>query len=147
MTELTIILITSFFISLFVIYPFVKNFIKEDKQTSQLGDQGLVLANYQEQRDLLLNELRDIEFDFGLGKLSNKDYEELNKKYRYMTADILKKIEEYKELDELLDSEIESEILSSRNKKLESQNKIVCSNCLKTVAIDNFCSNCGSGLN
>ena len=44
-------------------------------------------------KDSLLTAIKDIEFDYGLGKLSREDYEELHGKYRMEAAGLLKEID------------------------------------------------------
>ena len=45
----------------------------------------------QNQKESLYSAIRDIDFDYGLGKLSKEDYEELRLKYRVEAASVLQK--------------------------------------------------------
>lgn len=155
MFEIITTLIISFVISLFVAFPLIKKFLRKDlmpSTTEKTESTRENLINLQREREAVFGELRDIEFDYGLGKLDDKDYKDLKDRYRYKAAGILKKIEEYSKLkslqvDEFLDKEIEKEVLEYRNLRVEDQNSLVCNSCGEDVNVDNFCSKCGAALN
>ncbi|MCI0567099.1 MAG: hypothetical protein L0Z52_02760 [Acidobacteria bacterium] len=45
-------------------------------------------------RDVAYDTLRDVEFDFRMGKMSEKDYHELKARYQGEAAEILRQVEE-----------------------------------------------------
>lgn len=96
MFELIITLLISFTISLFVIYPLVKSFLGKDPSSLDIENKELELMRLEKKKEIIFGELSDIEFDYGLGKLNEKDYKELKDKYRYKAADVLKEIDDTK---------------------------------------------------
>jgi uncharacterized membrane protein YvbJ len=121
------------------------------------------------QKDSLLNAIKDIEFDHGLGKLSGEDFEELLGRYKVETAQVLKDIdaivkngpiredddlereiwaERKKFLTSYNDEEIEKEILRAREAMWNTTSDTVyCSNCGSACEADDlFCSRCGAKL-
>ncbi|GJM15298.1 MAG: hypothetical protein DHS20C13_06250 [Thermodesulfobacteriota bacterium] len=134
---------------------------KEDPVTEKLK----ILDN---KKETLLSAIRDIEFDYGLGKLSKEDFEELNNKYKLEAASVLKEIDEIQKQDdrqtpgddiesEILsyrktgdsdDTLIEEEITAFRSANQNNESKIKCQNCgSEHRAGDLFCSKCGAKLN
>jgi len=122
-------------------------------------------------KESLLSAIKDIEFDYGLGKLSREDYEDLNSRYKVEAADVLKKMDEIaegsseapvedeleKEIKEARmrgysvyedDEEIEKEILMAREASWarESEERR-CPECGSAYDADDlFCSKCGHKL-
>lgn len=122
-------------------------------------------------KEALLTAIKDIEFDYGLGKLSTEDFNELNRQYRIEAADVLKEMDsvggqasQTSLLDELereiksqrhkglavyADEEIEKEILRAREAAWHIESGA--SNCPKCGSeydrADIFCSKCGAKLN
>jgi len=45
-------------------------------------------------RDVAYDTLRDLEFDFGMGKMAEKDYHELKARYQGEAAEILQQVED-----------------------------------------------------
>jgi NADH pyrophosphatase NudC (nudix superfamily) len=119
-------------------------------------------------KDSLLTAIKDIEFDYGLGKLSREDYEELHGKYRSEAAGLLKEIESlgaeaeggYEDLEREIraqrgkfvssydDEELEKEILRAREASWNEGPERFCPKCGSGRAQDDqFCSKCGAKLN
>jgi hypothetical protein len=118
-------------------------------------------------KESLLSAIKDIEFDYGLGKLSREDFEELNGKYRVEAAAILKEMDSIGEVPRGGDDDIEREIRAERNKLLspyddeEIEKEILrvreaswsdaaekfCPKCWNGCgAEDLFCAKCGAKL-
>jgi hypothetical protein len=120
-------------------------------------------------KDSLLTAIKDIEFDYGLGKLSRGDFEELHGKYRAEAAGLLKEIDSLGAgaPDDGWDDDIEKEIRAERSKfafsyddeELEKEilrarevawNDTPARYCPKcgngSGAEDLFCSKCGAKL-
>jgi hypothetical protein len=113
-------------------------------------------------KDSLLTAIKDIEFDYGLGKLSRDDFEELHGKYRVEAAALLKEIdglglddlereiraERKKYLSSYDDEELEKEILRAREASWGEGGDRVCAKCGSASGPqDLFCSKCGAKLN
>lgn len=123
-------------------------------------------------KDSLLTAIKDIEFDYGLGKLSQEDFEELHGKYRAEAAGLLKEIDslgaggpadggdEDEELEKEIraerskfafsydeDEELEKEILRAREVSWNDSPARYCPKCGSgSGAEDLFCSKCGAKL-
>ncbi|MGH7849563.1 MAG: zinc-ribbon domain-containing protein, partial [Thermodesulfobacteriota bacterium] len=121
-------------------------------------------------KDSLLTAIKDIEFDYGLGKLTREDYEELHGKYRSEAAGLLKEIDSlgagaeaeggYEDLEREIraqrgkyvssydDEELEKEILRAREASWNESPERYCPKCGSGRAQDDqFCSKCGAKLN
>jgi len=55
----------------------------------------LDLAGLQEEKESAYNALKEAEFDYETGKLSDEDYEAIKKKYRAKAVEALEKLEKY----------------------------------------------------
>ncbi len=98
-----VILIISLVISLFVIMPLVRGLITEDsverdKKTSSDGSYKEDLYDLERKKDLIISEIVDIDFDYGLGKLNHQDYNEIKEKYKLKAAEILNQIDKVKKV-------------------------------------------------
>ncbi|OGE24340.1 MAG: hypothetical protein A3J42_01455 [Candidatus Dadabacteria bacterium RIFCSPHIGHO2_12_FULL_53_21] len=121
-------------------------------------------------KDSLLTAIKDIEFDYGLGKLTREDYEELHGKYRMEAAGLLKEIdslgagasadggsediereiraERGKFVSSYDDEEFEKEILRAREVSWNDGPERFCTKCGSGCAQDDlYCSKCGAKLN
>ena len=119
MFYLFIIILISVAISLYVVIPLIRPFFAPYGSESISG-YGVSKApskyeNLLKQRELLFSEIRDIDFDYGLGKLNSSDYNELKNRYRYKAAEVIKEIEELE--PGILDSGSESIELEIMNIK------------------------------
>ena len=122
------------------------------------------LVSLNNQKENLYAAIKDIEFDYGLGKLSKEDFDELNSKYKSEAASILKHIDGIEKEGGVknLDDELEQEILSQRKSsrtldvdieseisafRASSSNKPNCASCgAEYESEDLFCSKCGAKL-
>lgn len=85
-------------------------------------------------KHLLLQEIKDIEFDYLTGKISGEDYQDLTREYKLRGAALLKQ----------LNDGHESRHTSHNQKKVEVN---FCSHCgAPVIAGANFCANCGTSL-
>ncbi|MDP2645267.1 MAG: zinc ribbon domain-containing protein [Desulfobacterales bacterium] len=97
--------------------------------------------------------IRELEFDLGMGKLSQEDYESLKKQYMIEAVNCMKEIEMLesgppgpKELTEQdIENELEQEILRIRQQKPGRKTTgRFCATCGSKVSLkDRFCVNCG----
>lgn len=175
--ETAIILIISAAIAIYIALPF---FLKSRAQGNKFPAAYAVeiadpitekLKSLDNQKEALFSAITDIDFDYGLGKLSKEDYEELKNKYKLEAGGILKEMDEIQKPSgtKSPDYELEQEILSYRktrpddlidDKKIEEEisafrsasNKTnkenKCSQCGSEYSLgDVFCSKCGAKLN
>lgn len=114
------------------------------------------LKELNSRKDSLLTAIKDIEFDYGLGKLSRDDFEELNGKYRIEAASLLKEIDSIGAAGsapaDRFDDDIEKEIRAERKKFLvpyddeEIEKEILrAREASWAEAADRYCPKCGSG--
>lgn len=99
-----VILIISLLVSLFVIMPLVRGLVKENKtgcEKEAFSDGAFKrnLYDLERKKDLIISEILDIDFDYGLGKLNHQDYNEIKDKYKLKAAEILKQIDKIKEVE------------------------------------------------
>lgn len=152
-------------ISIFIVIPFFNKktsvyFFDEDQYSKEntLTDKWKSLTS---QKESLYSALKDIEFDYGLGKLSKDDYEELKKTYKVKASTILKQLDDIGKNPNVasLEEEVEKEISAIRKlKKERNENrigydineettqeiKLNCAECGKEYSHqDKFCSQCG----
>jgi len=99
--------------------------------------------------------LKDLEFDYKMGKLSEGDYHQLREQLKRDAIVILQQIDEMEvgQRGESLEDQIEREILAFRKKKKaglqthpeEATPGVQCPHCHKRLsARDKFCSECGT---
>jgi len=102
----------------------------------------LTLAGLQEEKESAYNALKEAEFDYETGKLSDEDYEIIKKKYSAKAVETLEKLEKYQGA-----SGVESREPSDEGKEITSGKVKFCPGCgnkLETGA--KFCPGCGQKL-
>ncbi len=126
------------------------------------------------QKEAAYAALKELEFDYDIGKLSDEDYKELQQRYQGEAIAVLKRIDELQgeskvsSMEELIEQEvararvkhtsmsvsnsdsdegIEREIEEVRKLKFEEKEELACPDCGKTYQTDDrFCSGCGKNL-
>lgn len=115
------------------------------------------------QRDSVYDAIRDLDFDFQLGKLSQSDYVVLREKYKARAALALQEIDVAVSDDGALDAQIEAQVAQLRthpNRDGAIEREVArlretkikhavsrCGNCgTPCRAGDRFCASCGSKL-
>jgi len=130
--EITSILIGIIFLGVsvsFVSLPFRKKHLKSVK-TVKTQVQA-------EQRETVLSALRDLDFDFKTGKVSEEDYTPLRTRLLIEAAQY---IEQEMEQDEKLEAMIQSRHASR-------QESVKCDRCGSSIEADqHFCAKCGSAV-
>ncbi len=165
--EIIIILVITAVTAIYIVLPFFLRL--RDKKLPEIEVQGQLpvaerLLALNNKKETLYSAIRDIEFDFGLGKLSKEDYDELDSKYKSEAAEVLREIDDIEKETGImsLDDEIEKEILSHRQSgqsindhikreisafRAVGSGKESCSECgAQYSAEDLFCSKCGAKL-
>ncbi|TDJ07647.1 MAG: hypothetical protein E2O67_02200 [Deltaproteobacteria bacterium] len=116
-------------ITIFICYPFFtktgsENLFEEDKKNyteKRKSDLQLLEENKLE----LYSAIKEIEFDHGLGKLTDEDYKELRESYIYEAAKVVRKIEELSHKNKLsIEDKIEQEIRNSKNSSSQIEDGI-----------------------
>ncbi|MEX0999474.1 MAG: zinc ribbon domain-containing protein [Thermodesulfobacteriota bacterium] len=175
--EILIILIISAAMAIYIALPF---FLKSGAQGNEFPARFGVenadpisekLKTLDNQKEALFSAITDIDFDYGLGKLSKEDYDELKNKYKLEAAGVLKEMDEtqkqsgtkspdyeleqeilsYRETraDNLIDDKkIEEEISAFRSTSNKTKKENKCSKCGNEYGLEDlFCSKCGAKLN
>lgn len=160
--------------ALFISLPFFFRHGSENpgyEEGNHSPDPGLEkIKNLEARKESLLSAIKDIEFDYGLGKLSKEDFEELRDKYKVEAASALREIdilvnqsgktmtdddlekeitaERKLLLTDYEDEEIEKEILSAREAAWQNdEDQLVCPECGNEYGREDlFCSKCGAKL-
>ncbi len=121
----------------FIIYPFFRQ--RPHSVDSTEGDE---LQELHARRDTTYSMLKELEFDFQSGILSEEDYRDLQARYKGKAVSILKDMDGLKESPQNIEDEIESHVL-----KLRQVKKQFCPQCgARYQAGDRFCSQCGAKL-
>jgi len=116
-------------ITIFICYPFFtktgsENLFEEDKKNyteKRKSDLQLLEENKLE----LYSAIKEIEFDHGLGKLTDEDYKELRESYIYEAAKVVRKFEELSHKNNLsIEDKIEQEIRNSKNSSSQIEDGI-----------------------
>jgi DNA repair exonuclease SbcCD ATPase subunit len=130
----------------FIVYPLFRT-----KWRSVRSGPSDRLHELHSRRDTTYSMLKELEFDFQSGILSEDDYRELEAKYKKQGISLLKSIDNLKEGSEL-DEEIERQVQGLRQGKRQAQGLHqgkgqFCTQCgTKHRESDLFCSQCGTEL-
>ncbi|MGH7889540.1 MAG: hypothetical protein ACRENF_03215, partial [Thermodesulfobacteriota bacterium] len=168
--EKVFILILSLAVAIFIALPFLRNRLDESSSREQSNAAEIEdpvkdkLRKLNLEKESIFAAIKEIDFDYDLGKLSKDDYDELQKKYKLQAASILKEIDKIRIEADVIDmegalekeislmkraeltdeEEIEKEILMARNSGVVNEVGLICWCCGKESGYDDkFCSNCG----
>ena len=107
-------------VCIFVCYPFFSRneestlYIEDNEFNTEGTDPTISYLEYE--KDHIYRAIKEIDFDYGLGKLSEDDYAELRKQYLYQAAEIVNKLEVLSpEKNIPPEDSIEKEILNARS--------------------------------
>lgn len=132
-----------------IAYPLIKGSSSEEDEELP---QDPYLQELVSKKEAAYSALKELEFDYGTGKLSEEDYQELRDQYKAKAVSILKEIDEAEARDSI-ESQIEQAVeelrlgtkSSRREEKLAPE--VVCSECGVINSLgDKFCSGCGEPL-
>ncbi len=121
----------------------------QDLQSTVVSESRRALTAH---KSLLLQEIRELEFERDAGKISDADFAALNQKLRRRAKDVLKKLDEgvdaYREQAE---AAIEAHVKKAARRTPEPEElPLVSSTCPACTAINaadaDFCSSCGARL-
>lgn len=109
----------------YLLLPFFRQQFGVEAAFSSNGHQELT-----HEKQLLLNEVREIEFDYQMGKLSEEDYQTLTHEYKLRAAEVLK--------------QLSGKSSSNHNHSTTAQ---FCASCgTKRLRGARFCPSCGQHL-
>ena len=114
MNLIIFIILISIIISIYILLPFLKNYLmarRKDIAALNIDPEHMALLR---EKDRLIDEIKDIDLDYGLEKLGESDYKELRQKYRLKAAKVIKELESYEELNNM-------SIDSAASKKIDEE--------------------------
>ncbi len=128
---------------IFIIYPFFK-------KNSGLSIAGAVaddkLQALHSRRDTAYSMLKELEFDFQSGILTEEDYKDLEARYKGKAISILREIDSLAKDDDIEDIDIE-DIIEKQVMALRRSKERFCRQCgAERRQDDRFCSHCGANL-
>ncbi len=139
----------------YVLYPLI--FKREEKPswTNSSSTVSYSLRELQRKKENIYLAIKELDFDYKMGKLSEGDYQQLRQQLKADATLILQQIDELEknQYGESLEDQIEKEILAFRKKKKarsqipasEVTLEVKCPNCHRLLAAqDKFCSECGT---
>ena len=117
--------------AIFIGYPFYQ------ARTRQIAfDSNSKLEDFEARKNELYTAIKDIDFDYQMGKLSEEDYQELRQKYKAEAVELLKRIDAMRQSRK-----------KRRKGKAAKAGVRFCSQCGAQVGKnDRFCSECGAKL-
>lgn len=100
----------------------------------------------EEKKRAAYSALKELEFDFHMGKLTKEDYTELRSHYEREAIEILKEID-MSSSKEKLEEKVEEEIAAYLEKNKRKNTIHFCPHCGNKIrSQDGFCSKCGTKL-
>lgn len=120
----------------FIVYPLFK---QRSRSVDLVKDEKL--QELHSKRDTTYSMLKELEFDFQSGYLTEEDYQDLETRYKTKAISILRDIDDLEKSSEV-EEEIERQILELRQGKGR-----FCPQCgVGCREDDRFCSHCGTSL-
>ena len=114
----------------FIVGPFKKETLNGTKNSTDMTPA--------EQKQAVMSALRDLDFDFGTGKVSEEDYVSLR-------AQLVTEAAEHIQSEESIEDEQIETMISARKASLSKGQE--CSNCGTAVEAESrFCSQCGTSM-
>lgn len=141
-----------------VVAPFLED--RDEQLRFEILDEELrQIEELVARKSVMLQSLRDIEFDYETGKLSEADYERLRKKHERQAVQVMRRLDELRgdvDLDDEIDSALEQRLrqrAGAANAETEtdtpdeSETTLECPECGKQLEAEaRFCSRCGHQL-
>ncbi len=133
MLDQIVFILLSLSVSAFIVYPLLKA-----KAGSKQGfDSNHRATDLEERKDVIYAAIKEIEFDFQMGKLSEDDFNELRQQYKDEAIGLLKEI----------DKAQPGGVKTAGKKSAKTQSARFCWNCGEPHKTgDKFCSDCGTDL-
>ena len=135
MTVFIVVVLTAFTVT-FIAYPLFRQ-----RSLSFDAVENERLRELYSKRDTTYSIIKELEFDFQSGMLTEEDYQDLETKYKREAVSILKDIDKLKQGGDV-EEEIERQVL-----ELRQGEGCFCPQCgAKCQGDDHFCSRCGTSL-
>ena len=120
----------------FIVYPLFK---QGSRSVDLVKDEKM--QELHSRRDTTYSMLKELEFDFQSGILTEEDYQDLEARYKRKAISILRSIDDLKE-----DNEVE-EVIEKQVRELRRDKSQFCPQCgAQCQEDDRFCSRCGTSL-
>ena len=102
MIEQILILFIVALISIYITYPYFYGY-RYKRSFDRIIEKELEINRLENLKQLYIDEIKDIEFDYSTGKLNDSDYSELLRKYKLKAANVLEAIDksDYKNIKEV----------------------------------------------
>jgi len=148
MWEYTVILLILVVVGYWIFHPLLRPKPIEGLSPRRREDREKAL---QQRKEDVYAAIKEMDFDFEMGKISEEDYRELKSQYKAKALEILKELGTV-DGGEDIDAAIEREVQKLREKKRKNGKEPAwqinfCSQCGREVAPDNnFCQGCGMRL-
>lgn len=139
-----------------IVSPFLED-RREQLRFELLDEEVQQIERLVARKSVLMQSLRDIEFDHETGKLSDQDYERLKKKYERRAVRVMRDLNDLRgdaDRDEEIDSALEGRLQGRAERPTEpaadrhdDSAEIDCPECGKALEPEaRFCSQCGTPL-
>lgn len=139
-----------------IVSPFLED-RREQLRFELLDEEVQQIERLVARKSVLMQSLRDIEFDHETGKLSDRDYERLKKKYERRAVRVMRDLNDLRgdaDRDEEIDSALEGRLEEKADRPTEpaadrrdDSAEIDCPECGKALEPEaRFCSQCGTPL-
>lgn len=160
MVGVAVALLISFVALVYVVWPLLQPgpapvVVENDRLTDLVG-----------RKDAVLTAIKELEFDYRMGKLSEEDYQRLDQRLRRQAIGLLQQIEKVAPASAQLDAQIEAEIAMRRKTQDAALSPApglypppapadpapaaisrFCTNCGRPAGpADKFCANCGAPI-
>lgn len=112
------------------------------RDTGSLSSQSREIKGMEleKQKEDVYAAIKEMDFDFGMGKISEEDYQELRSQYKAKALEIMKEADRVDKKDDT-DAAIEREVQRLREKKAPKKKK---GDKKETGVQINFCPHCGT---
>ena len=126
-----------------------------DEAAEAIGDRTRVAL--EREKTLVLRSIKELEFDRGMGKVSEKDFAEMSARLRARAARLMRQLDAGSLYREQIEKEVEKRLGEVSNPKAQIPNPkpigaasaqtIACAACAAANDVDaKFCKNCGGRL-
>lgn len=139
MATIILFLLLTFAVSLFVVYPIVTSRTRFAR--GSVGASNHKATDLIERKENIYAQIKDIEFDYQTGKLSETDFQGLRQQYKNEAIQILKQIDSR-----------QKQVRGRRkgSKKAKKGNGKAANYCwacgMAVIASDKYCANCGNNI-
>lgn len=138
MFTLILFILLTFAMSFFIILPIMQS--KGRGGVRFASDSNHRANDLVERKETIYAAIKDIEFDYEMGKLSEEDFKELRQKYKDDAVKLLKKI------DQIESKRVKARNIQSKHKKKDGTVNYCWICGTAATQDDKFCADCGNPL-